>query len=121
MLTAFMVFLVVLSNSAGDVFITRGIKKTGDLSLVSPREIFKTAKKILTNRDFQLGVFFLAVSFFSFISVLSWADVSLVVPATSIVNVITVLGARFVLKEEVSAMRWAGTLLVCCGVALVCV
>ena len=62
----------------------------------------------------------LAVSFFSFLAVLSWADLSFVVPATAIVYAVTVLGAKFILREHIDGMRWAGTLLVCLGVALVC-
>jgi drug/metabolite transporter (DMT)-like permease len=30
------------------------------------------------------------------------------------------IGARFLLNEHVDGMRWAGTLLVCLGVALIC-
>ncbi|MHC1728313.1 MAG: EamA family transporter [Syntrophobacteraceae bacterium] len=121
MLTGFMVLMVVFSNAAGDVFITRGMKQIGDVSAVSLAHLLGTVKKILCNRDFILGVFCLAVSFFSFLTVLSWADLSFVVPATSIVYVVTVLGAKFILKEEINGMRWAGTLLVCLGVALVCI
>jgi len=121
MLTGIMVLLVVFSNAAGDVYITRGMKKIGDVSAVSPLDFLNTAKRILSNRDFLLGVFCLAMSFFSFLAVLSWADLSFVVPATSIVYVVTVVGAKFILKEEINRMRWAGTMLVCLGVALVCI
>ena len=72
------------------------------------------------NLNFILGVVCLAVSFFSFLAVLSWANLSFVVPATAIVYAVTVLGAKFILREHIDGMRWAGTLLVCLGVALVC-
>ncbi|MFZ2447804.1 MAG: EamA family transporter [Syntrophobacteraceae bacterium] len=121
MLTAVMVLMIVFSNAAGDVLLTRGMKAIGDISAVSPLEWLKVTRRILCNRDFALGVLCLAVSFFSFLTVLSWADLSFVVPATSIVYVVTILGARFILKEEINRMRWAGTLLVCIGVALVCI
>ena len=121
MLTAFMVLMIVLSNAAGDVFISRCMKEIGDVSAVNPREIFRLAKNILCNRNFILGVFFLAISFFSFLTVLSWADLSFVVPATAIFYAVSVFGAKFILKENIDRMRWAGTLLVCLGVALVCI
>ena len=121
MLTGIMVLMVVFSNAAGDVLITRGMKEIGDISAVSPLDFLKTVKKILLNWNFLFGVFCLAISFFSFITVLSWADLSFVVPATSIVYVVTVLGAKFILKEQINRMRWAGTLLVCLGVAMVCI
>ncbi len=121
MLTAFMVLLIVFSNAAGDVYLTRGMKEIGDVSAISPMQFLGVLKRILTNRNFLFGVFCLSVSFFSFLAVLSWADLSFVVPATSIVYVVTILGAKFILKEEINRLRWAGTLLVCFGVALVCI
>jgi uncharacterized membrane protein len=50
---------------------------------------------------------------------LSWADLSLVLPATSISFVITTLGAKLYLQEKISPARWAGIVLVCIGVALI--
>jgi ceramide glucosyltransferase len=120
MLTALMVLMVVFSNAAGDVLLTRGMKQIGDLSALSLLELLRTIKRIAGNLNFILGVACLAVSFFSFLTVLSWANLSFVVPATAIVYVVTVLGAKFFLKEQIDRMRWAGTLLVCFGVALIC-
>lgn len=121
MSTAIMVLLIVLSNAAGDVLLTRGMKTIGDVSAMSPRQLLGLVTSILRNRDFVLGVVCLAISFFSFLTVLSWADLSFVVPATSIFYVVSILGAKFILKEEINGMRWAGTLLVFLGVALVCI
>ena len=120
MLTAFMVLMIVFSNATGDVFLTKGMKQVGDVSAIGAIQLFQTIKRIAGNLNFVLGVVCLAVSFFSFLTVLSWANLSFVVPATAIVYVVTVLGAKFFLKEQIDGMRWAGTLLVCFGVALVC-
>ncbi|MGO8945658.1 MAG: hypothetical protein ACLQJ7_18540, partial [Syntrophobacteraceae bacterium] len=110
MLTALMVLMVVLSSAAGDVFLTKGMKQVGDVSAVSRLEILRTIKRIAGNLNFVVGVTCLAVSFFSFLTVLSWANLSFVVPATALVYVVTVLGAKFFLKEQIDRMRWAGTL-----------
>jgi ceramide glucosyltransferase len=120
MLTAFMVLMVVFSSAAGDVFLTRGMKQVGDVSMLDGGQLWPAVKKTAGNLNFVLGVACLAVSFFSFLTVLSWANLSFVVPATAIVYVVTVLGAKFFLKEKIDGMRWAGTFLVCLGVALVC-
>lgn len=120
MVTAIMVLVIVLSNSAGDLYITRGMKRVGEVSTLNPRVLLSIALQVLRNKEFLLGVFFLAVSFFSFLAVLSWADLSFVIPATSIVYAVSVIGARIFLHEEINRMRWAGTILVCMGVALVC-
>ena len=120
MLTALMVLMVVFSNAAGDVLLTRGMKQTGDVSAVERLKIRATIRQIVGNPNFILGVACLAVSFISFLTILSWANLSFVVPATAIVYGVTVLGAKFFLKEQIDPLRWAGTFLVCLGVALVC-
>jgi drug/metabolite transporter (DMT)-like permease len=119
MMTALMIALVVLGGSIGDVFITKGMKQVGEIATLNRRELLRIAGRTLTNRWFLIGLFCMALSFFSFLAVLSWADLSLVLPATSISFVITTVGAKLYLKEKISPVRWAGIVLVCIGVALI--
>lgn len=121
MITAIMLVIIVVSNAAGDVFITKGMKQVGEVSNFHPMVLVGIVRRVLTNRNFLLGILSLAVSFFSFLAVLSWADMSFVVPATSLVYVVTLVGAKLFLNEKVDRLRWAGTLLVCLGVALICI
>ena len=119
MMTALLIGIVVLAGSAGDVFITKGIKQIGEISTLHPGKLVLIAFRVLVNRSFLLGVVCLAASFFAFLAVLSWADLSFVLPATSLSFVVTTVGAKFILKEKISRSRLAGTLLVCLGVALI--
>ena len=119
MMTAAMIAIVVLGGSAGDVLITKGMKQIGEISTMHLGKLARVALKVLTNVNFLIGIFFMACSFFAFLAVLSWADLSFVLPATSLSFVITTIGAKFVLKEEISRVRLAGTALVCLGVALI--
>jgi uncharacterized membrane protein len=119
MMTALMIAIVVLGGSAGDVFITKGMKQIGEISTLHPGELASIAGRVVTNANFLIGIFCMACSFFAFLAVLSWADLSFVLPATSLSFVITTLGAKLILKEEISRLRLAGTLLVCLGVALI--
>jgi len=119
MMTALMIALVVLGGSVGDVFITKGMKQVGEISTLNAHELLRIAGRALTNRWFLVGLFFMALSFFSFLAVLSWAELSLVLPATSVSFVITTVGAKLYLKEKISPVRWAGIVLVCAGVALI--
>ena len=114
-----MIALVVLGGSIGDVFTTKGMKEIGEISTLSPRALLRITGRVLSNRWFLIGLLSMAVSFVSFLTVLSWADLSFVLPATSISFVVTALAARWYLKEHISPVRWAGILLVCAGVALV--
>jgi drug/metabolite transporter (DMT)-like permease len=50
---------------------------------------------------------------------LSWADLTYVLPATSIGYVLLALIAKFVLHEEVTLLRWLGIFLIAVGVSLV--
>lgn len=119
MTTAMLIALVVLGGSAGDVFITKGMKQLGEISTLNVARLLAIFGRAITNRYFLIGVLFMAVSYFSFLGALRLADLSLVLPATSISFVITTIGARLVLKETISGIRWAGILLVCIGVALI--
>jgi drug/metabolite transporter (DMT)-like permease len=119
MITFLMLLTNVLSTSAGDVFITRGMKQVGEISTLRLRTLLGIAVRVLSNTDFLAGVLCMAVSFFSFLAVLSRADMSFVVPITSLAYAVSTIGAKFILKERVNPLRWAGTLLVCVGAALV--
>jgi drug/metabolite transporter (DMT)-like permease len=116
--TAILIAVIVLVDSAGDVLLTRGMKQVGEISTLRWRELLATARKMVGNRSFLSAIFFICVTFVSFLTVLSWADLSLVFPATSLIYVVSTLGAKFILGETVTLERWAGILLVCLGVAL---
>lgn len=118
MMTSLLIGLVVLGGSAGDVFITKGMKQVGEISTLNVRQLLRIFGRAITNRYVLIGVLFMALSYFSFLGALRIADLSLVLPATSISFVITTIGARLFLKETINATRWAGILLVCIGVAL---
>ncbi len=118
MRTAILIAIIVLADSAGDVFLTRGMKQVGEISTLNLKALLAIGGRVITNKSFLSGIFFVAVTFFSFLIVLSWADLSLVFPAKSLVYVFSTLGAKFFLKETVTFQRWGGILLVCLGVAL---
>jgi uncharacterized membrane protein len=119
MITAMLIGLVVLGGSAGDLLITRGMKQLGEISTLHFGTLVRIAGRALSNRSVLSGVFCMAVSYFSFLGALRLADLSLVLPATSVSFVITTIGARLFLKETISVSRWTGILLVCIGVALI--
>ncbi|PYP83066.1 MAG: hypothetical protein DMF61_24285 [Blastocatellia bacterium AA13] len=119
MKTWLVVFLVVLSDSAGNVFVTKGMKEVGEVTSYRPMALLRVARQALTNVMMAMGVLCMAVAFFSFIALLSWADLSFVLPATALGYVVSVVGAHYVLKENISAARWIGTIIICLGVALI--
>jgi drug/metabolite transporter (DMT)-like permease len=65
------------------------------------------------------GIALLIGFFASYLTALSWADLTFVLPATAFGNVIVALLARFWLHEPISLERWAGILLITVGVGFV--
>lgn len=118
MKTALLITIMVLADAAGDVLLTVGMKQVGEISTINPRALLTIGRNVITNRNFLFGLSFVAVTFFSFLVVLSWADLSLVFPAKSLVYVASTLGAKFILGETISFQRWVGISLVCLGVSL---
>jgi uncharacterized membrane protein len=95
------------------------MKQIGEISTLAPLDLLRTAWRTMANRHFLGGLFLMAISYFSFLGALAVADMSLVVPATSISFVLATLGARYYLHERVDQWRWLGTALVFLGVTLV--
>ena len=118
MKTAMTLSIIILAGSLGDVFIAKGMKRVGEISTLRLRDLALIGKSMVRNAAFLLGILCLAISFCAFLAVLSWADLSFIVPATSLSFVVSTLGAKWLLKERINRLRWLGTLLVCAGVAL---
>jgi hypothetical protein len=73
------ILAIVLSSSAGDVLLSRGMKQIGDLGeLRRKRGLTFVVSRILRNRYFLIGVACMAVSFYSLLFGLSWNEVSLI-------------------------------------------
>jgi bacterial/archaeal transporter family protein len=112
------ILIIVLTDAAGDIFITSGMKQIGAIYKVRSREILRVIRRVLRTPVLGIGICCSAISFFAFLWLLSWADLSFVVPATALIHVFSTLGARFILHEKVTRARWAGSVLICIGVAL---
>ena len=65
-----------------------------------------------------ISIALMATSFFAFLTMLSWYEVSFVVPVTSLAYVAGAFGAKLFLGEQLNATRWAGIALICAGVAM---
>ena len=118
MKTWIMVAGVVLADAAGNMALRRGMQQMGDVTSCRPREIPGLIYRLMRNRMLGIGVACIGLAFLFFLALLSWADLSFALPATALGSVVNALGARLVLKENVTAGRWIGTLLICGGVAL---
>ncbi|WP_447985740.1 EamA family transporter [Nitrospira sp. Nam74] len=119
MMTAVVIAIMVVTDAATDLFLTKGMRQIGEVSLRDPAALVLFAGKALSNRHVLISIACAAIRFAGFLIVLSWADLSFVFPATGMVYVVGTLAAKFILGETISANRWAGIMLVCLGVGLV--
>jgi drug/metabolite transporter (DMT)-like permease len=106
---------VTLFAAAGDSLLSHGMKQTGSISL----ERWSSVILAILNPSVALGILLLLGFFVCYTTALSWADLTYVLPATSLGYVLLALIARFFLHEQISPARWLGILLISAGVGFV--
>ena len=107
------VFVVVFSNAFGNFFMKRGLPDSARLA--TPLDYIL----MLFQPWVAAGVGLLILWQLSRLALLSWADLSYVLPVTSIGYVVVALLGRLMLGEDITPRRWAGIVLIMAGVALV--
>jgi uncharacterized membrane protein len=116
--TLFMVLAMVVCANAGDLLLKRGMSQNGAVQLTSAG-LAHAFRLTVTNGTIWLGIFFLSGFMLSYMTVLSWADYSYVMPAGAFGYALLTLMAVIFLHESVSPRRWLGVVLICVGVLLV--
>ncbi len=106
---------VMLTASFGDALLAHGMKQVGPVSL----DHLERLMVAMTNLWVISGIVLLIGFFASYLTALSWADLTFVLPATSFSYVIIALLSHFWLHEHISLDRWLGILLIVCGVGFV--
>ncbi len=107
--------IVAVTAPLGDTLLAVGMQRLGPVSLAHPALLFHA----LCTPYVALGIALLIGFFASYTAALSWADLTFVLPTTSIGNVIIALLSRFWLHEQISPARWLGILLITMGVGVV--
>lgn len=118
MRTALILSFVVLTGTGGEIGLTHAMKRVGEVREFSPAAIGRVLLRAFREVWLWIAVGLMAASFYGFLTMLSWYPVSFVVPATSLAYVAGALGAKFLLRERLSATRWAGVAFISLGVAL---
>ena len=116
---ALLLGVLIFATSGGEIAVSRGMKSVGEPARLRPRELVLFLSRALRNGWFWAGVPLLALAFYSMLALLSWKAISFVIPASALSYVVGTLGAKYILREDVSPARWIGVVLVCAGVALV--
>jgi drug/metabolite transporter (DMT)-like permease len=95
--------------------LSHGMKQTGSISLHHLPGLISA----VLNPWVAIGILLLLAFFTAYMNALSWADLTYVLPATSLGYVLLALIARFVLHEQVGPLRWLGIALISAGVGFV--
>ncbi|HVO59927.1 MAG TPA: hypothetical protein VMT53_03275 [Terriglobales bacterium] len=106
---------ITLFSAIGDTLLSRGMKGVGNLSLHDIPHILL----VISNPWVAAGIAFLISFFGCYASALSWADLTYVLPATSLGYVVLALIAKYGLHEHISTARWLGIVLISMGVGVV--
>ncbi len=106
---------ITVFSTLGDSLLARGMKQIGAVSL---HDIHGLLLAVL-NPWVAVGILLLLAFFASYMSALSWADLTYVLPATSISYVLVALVAYFRFHETISLTRWFGIALITAGVGYV--
>jgi drug/metabolite transporter (DMT)-like permease len=106
---------ITVFSTAGDSLLARGMKDLGGFSLHNLSGLLLA----ILNPWVALGILFLLTFFACYMSALSWADLTYVLPATSLAYVLVALIGHFRLQEQISPTRWLGIALIAAGVGFV--
>lgn len=118
MKTTIVLALAVVAQAVGNMFLSMGMKEIASAGAEDGFSILFLVQA-MGNPLIWIGILLLILFFALFSASLSWADLSFVIPIISFVYILNVVLAWIFLNESVSATRWAGTLVIFVGVALV--
>lgn len=116
--TLVMVLLMVVCANTGDLMLARGMKQIGNVQISVPG-LQHALWMTIQNASIWIGIFFLIGFTLCYMTAVSWADYSFVMPAGAFGYAIQTMLAILVLHEVVSPKRWIGVTMICVGVLLV--
>jgi drug/metabolite transporter (DMT)-like permease len=111
--------VIVGATTIGEVMEAAGMRRHGEIRDFRPGALRQAAAMLSRNALVIGSVIAMAVSFFAYLALLTVSDLSFAVPVTAITYALETVLAKYLLKEQVNWLRWAGASLVICGVALV--
>jgi drug/metabolite transporter (DMT)-like permease len=119
MLAAVLFFFIIVVGTGGEMCISYAMKGMGEIHDFRPGPLLRFVSRALRLPWTWAGIALMALAFFSLVAILSFEQVSFVVPFTALSYVVGALGSRLFLKERISPLRWLGIVVVAIGVTLV--
>jgi drug/metabolite transporter (DMT)-like permease len=100
---------VMLTAAVGDTLLSHGMTQVGPVSLGHLGLLLAAMRS-----PWVIAGILCLLGFFA-----SWADLTFVLPSTAFGYVVVALLSKFWLHETISVYRWAGIVLIVCGVGFV--
>ena len=119
MLELILFTMVIVVGTAGELCLGRAMKQGGELERLHPGHAAGLIWQALRAGWLWIGILLMTLAFFSLLWLLSFEDVSFVVPVTALSYLFGALGGIVFLGERVEWQRWIGIALVCVGVTVV--
>jgi len=120
MLEAIFFFFIVVSGTGGELCVSRAMKSIGEVHDFRPRALVQFVLRAMRLPWMWMGIFMMALGFFALLAILSFREVSFVVPVSALSYVVGAVGAKLFLGERITRNRWLGIAIVAIGVTLVC-
>jgi uncharacterized membrane protein len=113
--TALLLMAVVGFNALGNLALAWGMKHGAEIVAVNPLGYLRA----MLHPFITVGTALLILSLLSRMALLSWADLSFVLPLTSVGYILAAVSGRIFLNEPVSPAQWIGTVLIFIGAGIV--
>lgn len=114
-----LLFLIVVAGTGGELCVSRAMKTVGEVHDFRPRSILAFVLQSLRLPWMWAGIALMSLGFFSLLAILSFQEVSFVVPVSALSYAAGAFGAKAFLGERISRNRWIGIAVVCLGVTIV--
>lgn len=119
MLNSLVLFILVITQVLGDVFLSQAMKIHGEITSFAPHVIIEVTYYLLTSPFFYFGLGSLTVSWFLYLFAVSKMDLSYVLPIHASSYICNALLAWLILGEVVTPLRWFATAIISIGVFIV--
>jgi drug/metabolite transporter (DMT)-like permease len=116
---AVLFFFIVVAGTAGELSVSRAMKSVGEVHDFRPKSILRFVLLSFRLRWMWVGIALMSLAFFSLLAILSFRQVSFVVPISALSYAAGAFGAKLFLGERISRNRWIGIAIVCLGVTIV--
>ncbi len=111
--------ICIVFGAFGQIFMKTGMNQLDKIEGINSILKPDTIMGVLLNKYVMGGLFLYFVAAFLWLAALSTLDVSFMYPLLSFAYIITAFFAYWVIGENVTTMRWVGTVLIVLGCILI--